>query len=306
MKNYLSIDIGGSKLLVGIVNDKGEILEVKKLLLVNPNQDSILHSVYSLCDMFFSRYHIDCIGVSIPGLADPVTGVWLEAVFSKVKNFPLGKLLSDRYKIEVFIENDANNCAYGEKLFGCAKLVNDFIWLTVSNGCGSGIFLNGKLFTGAGSNAGELGHIFVTNKKYKCPCGNFGCLESVAAGPGIVRRYIESSEKVISRSITAKDVADFAKAGDKNAIQVYQQTGDYLGRAIAASVNVLNVPLVVIGGGITLDSELFMDSLISSVDSHIYRTANQNLQIKITEMGYYASLIGAISNAIIQDQKPKI
>ncbi|HOX32214.1 MAG TPA: ROK family protein [Spirochaetales bacterium] len=292
----LAIDIGGSKILVGTVDPAGKVLSSERLPLADPSQDSILRAAYSLCDPLVARGGLSCIGVSIPGLADPERGLWLEAVFSKVRDFPIARILRDRYRMPVFIENDANNCAIGERRFGCAQGRDDFIWLTVSNGCGSGIFLGGGLFAGARGNAGELGHIQVTEGDYPCPCGNSGCLEAVAAGPGIARRF--RRESGIEEEKSAKQIAELAKAGDPAALAVYRETGTYIGRALAAAVNVLNVPLVVLGGGISMDYPLYAAELEGSLRAHIYRRANEGLEIKRTGLGYEASLIGAAANAM--------
>jgi glucokinase len=294
----LAIDIGGSKLLVGVVDKEGNIISQAKTMFIHPTQNSIMKDIRELCTSMIAGKDVGSIGVSIPGLADPNRGLWLDSVFSKVHDFPIGPILSDTFHLPVFIDNDANNCACAERMFGCAKHVDDFIWLTISNGCGSGVFLGGKLFSGCFGNAGEIGHICVTDEPYVCPCGNVGCLEAVAAGPGIVRRYLKATG-ISKTSLSAKDIADLAKKGDQVALSVFQKTGIYIGRAIAAAVNVLNVPLVVLGGGISLDSNLFMNQVKESVAQHIYRTANRNLEITTTKLGYDASLLGAAANAFI-------
>ena len=293
MKLVLAIDIGGSKMLSGIVNSSGEVIGEKKCPILKPDRELILKEVISVCETFIGKYDISGISVSIPGLVDAKNGVWLEAVFSKVKDFPLGDILTSRFRMPVYLENDANNSAVGEKFFGHARDYNDFIWLTVSNGCGAGIFLGGKLFTGPGGNAGELGHIHVTDENLPCPCGNYGCLEAAAAGPGISSRY----KQLTGESISAKEIADKARAGNETAIGVFRKTGAYIGKAVAAAVNVINVPLVVIGGGISGSYDLFKDDLEKTVQEQIYRTANRSLLIKKTKLGYYASLIGAAANA---------
>ena len=296
--NVLSIDIGGSKILSGLVNSSGHVLEEKITLLDKQNQESLLADIFSLCDSLLNNYDVSVIGLSIPGLVDVKKGVWLEAVFSKVRDFPLGNILKEKYRLPVHLENDANNSAYGEKFFGCAKDCDDFIWLTVSNGCGGGIFLNGKIFTGFGGNAGELGHINVTDEDFSCPCGNKGCLEASAAGPGISRRY----KALTGEELSAKDIASRARSDDKNAAAVYKKTGEYLGTAIAAAVNVTNVPLVVIGGGVSMEYDLFMEDLEKTVRKKIYHFANKDLQITRTKLGYHASLIGAAANCFYQLQ----
>jgi len=294
--NILALDIGGSKILSGVVNSSGDVLAEKKTLLDKANQESLLADIFSLCDSFLDNFEISKLGLSIPGLVDVKNGVWLEAVYSKVKDFPLGNILAEKYKLPVYLENDANNSALGEKFFGHAKDCDDFIWLTVSNGCGAGIFLNGRLFTGYSGHAGELGHINVTSEDFPCPCGNKGCLEASAAGPGISRRY----KTLTGEELSAKEIASLARSGDKNAALVFKKTGEYLGTAIAAAVNVTNVPLVVIGGGVSASYDLFIEDLEKTVHKKTYLFANKSLQIKCTKLGFYASLIGAAANCFYQ------
>ncbi|MDV3428944.1 MAG: ROK family protein [Bacillota bacterium] len=304
-KNILAIDIGGSKLLVGIINKQGKVLVSRKQMFHNPNQNSVLQAIITQTSKLKEEgYEFNLIGVSIPGLADPITGVWLYACFSKISNFPLAQILSERFMCPVFIENDANICAYGEKMFGHAKNVSNFIWVTVSNGIGSGVFLDNHIFYGYIGNAGEIGHVNVEENGYTCSCGNKGCLEAQAAGPAIVRRY---REKVLSASenITAKEIADLAKNGYSPAIEIYGETGRYLGKAIAAAVNILNVPLVVLGGGVSMDFQLFAGELRDTINKYVYKTANPNLEIKHTALGYEASLIGAAAYAIYRTSKEK-
>ena len=297
--NILAVDIGGSKILAGVVNGSGVVTDEKKIILDKPDQASLLADIFSICDTFLGDFEISSIGLSIPGLADAENGIWLESVFSKVRNFPLGKMLAEKYRLPVFLENDANNCALGEKYFGHAKDCDDFIWLTVSNGCGAGIFLDGKLFIGPGGNAGELGHIHVTDEDFICPCGNRGCLEASAAGPGISRRY----KALSGRELSAREIAFMARSGDGNAAAVYKKTGEYLGTAIAAAVNVINVPLVVVGGGVSMDYDLFSEDMEKTVHKNIYFTANKNLQIMCTKLGYHASLVGAAANCLYRSQE---
>jgi len=296
--NILAIDIGGSKILAGVVDSTGKILGEKIIKLNNQDQASLLADILSLCDSFLNDFKISGIGLSIPGLVDVKNGIWLEAVFSKVRDFPLGNILAEKYKLPVHLENDANNSAIGEKYFGYAQDCDEFIWLTVSNGCGAGVFLGGKLFTALGGHAGELGHICVTDEDFTCPCGNKGCLEAAAAGPGISRRY----KALTGEALSAKEISVRARLGDEDAVAVFRKTGEYLGTAIAAAVNVTNVPLVVIGGGISMAYDLFSEELEKTVHKKIYLTANKNLQIKRTKLGYHASLLGAVANCLIHLQ----
>ena len=265
-RKILCIDIGGSKILTGIMDENGKVLTTIKKQFHHPDKQQVLDSVLEesqkvLADESWKADggEISAIGVSIPGLTDSERGLWVYAPFSKIHNLNLRDILQEKYHLPVFLANDGNICTVGEKRFGCAKDYSDFLWVTVSNGVGSGVFLNNRIFEGFSKSAGELGHVKVVDYGYPCPCGGLGCLETYAAAPGLVRRY-----KELSRSedrMTAIKVSELARAGDPAAKKVFEQEGFYLGKGIASAVNMLNVPLVVIGGGISNSFDLFEESL---------------------------------------------
>ena len=299
MKKILCIDIGGSKILTGIVGETGHVLFRHKCLLHNITQDKLSEVILSECEAVLKSGvwksedadKIDCIGVSIPGLTDPDKGIWIYAPFSHIQNFNVRTLLAERYHKPVYMENDGNICTLGEKRFGTAKNRSDFMWVTVSNGVGSGIFLNNRIYRGFSKGAGELGHIKVVDSGAKCPCGARGCLETYCAGPGIVRRYKEISG--IKGEITAEEISQRARNGDNDAILIFQEEGFYLGKGIAAAVNILNIPLVVIGGGIAGSFDLFEETLQATLKDYLFWDANRHLRIEKTGLGYEASLISA-------------
>jgi glucokinase len=134
----------------------------------------------------------------------------------------------------------------------------------------------------------------VSEENLPCPCGNTGCWEAAAAGPGISLRY----KTLTGKSFSAKEIAENARNRDEAAISVYKKTGEYIGRAVAAAVNVVNVPLVVIGGGISLDYDLLKEDIDKTVQAQIYRGANKGLIIMQTKLGYHASIIGAAANKL--------
>ncbi len=298
-KTVLAIDIGGSKLLVGIMDETGNVLESRKSPFCEPTGDSVVEQIISECHALIdSKYEPSCIGASIPGLADAENGIWIYACFSKIENLPLAKILSDEFKIPCYLENDANICAYGEKMFGCAKKVEDFIWITISNGVGSGLFLNNKLYGGVNRNAGEVGHIKVEKNGPECPCGGLGCLEAVAAGNGISKRY----RKMTGRNADTKEISELARNGNDIALKCMFDTGEYIGFAIGTIQNLLNLPLIVLGGGISMAYDLLKDGIKKGIDDSIYAKANNAYSIKVTELGYEASLIGAGAYALIRNE----
>lgn len=297
MRYVLAFDIGGSKLMVGVVDEAGNIITKRKHTWTKPDEQGVLDVVVKAGKDMLSEFGkvVAAIGVSIPGLCDPNEGVWVESCFSGITDIPIQHILSRELKLPVEIDNDVNACALAEKAFGCCKDVSDFLWVTVSNGCGGALFLNNKLYRGGKGNAGEIGHVVVEeNGGFVCGCGNRGCLEIQAAGPGIVRRY----QICMDKAVTAADVAARARRSDELALQVYKDEGVYLGRAIAAAVNIVNPSKVVIGGGVSASYDLFEEELYKTVRERTYKRANKQLKIDKTALGYYASLVGAATLAL--------
>lgn len=307
----IAIDIGGSKLMVGIVSHEGEVVHKVKVPVsqgITAAQiiEIILCNVYSIKKQFQDRT-FDGAGVAIPGLADTDTGVWVYSCFSGIRDFNISSILSDELKLPVFIGNDVNVCAFGEKIFGACREDNDFVWITVSNGVGGGLVLNGRIYNGTFKNAGEIGHINVVEDGELCPCGNHGCLEAYASGLAIARRYSEeaaANSADVQLPLNAKEIADLARSGDPLALKIYKETGYFLGKAIASVVNIINPSKIVLGGGVSMDMDLFIDSLKDTVKREAFMEANRNLKIERTALLYDAALIGAA--AIAQERRNKI
>lgn len=303
--NYLAIDIGGSKILCAVTDGNGTILErIKCPVLRDSSFPDIWTIIEQSCNelMANNAYNCKAIGATIPGLVDKSIGEWVYAPFSGIKHVKIVNIFEDAFSIPAFIENDVNACALSEKYFGKCQSTDNYIWITVSTGIGSGICINGELYYGEYGFSGELGHICVeydARKALLCGCGCYGCAEAMAAGPGIIKRYLALNPGADPR-ITAKDIADLAKIGDALAISVYAKTGEYLGRAIASAINLLNPEKVILGGGIALDYDLFAAPLNEAVFNNIMRRGNKDLTITTTALGYDAALYGAIATVLSQ------
>ena len=293
--NILGIDIGGSKIVTGIINADGDVLySEKETLPAGTNAESLTKVIKNMCDKISEKYEFDKIGITIPGLADTKNGIWIYAPFSGISNFAIADKIGGIYGKPVYIENDVNACAVAEKYFGCCKNVDDFVWITVSNGIGGSVFTNGSLYTGYSGNAGEFGHIHVLDDPdFKCGCGNYGCVEAVAAGPGISKRY--------GGTLTAEQIAAEARNGNKSARDVMYDTGHYIGKALSAGINVLNPEMAVFGGGVSQSFDLFEQGIKDALNKYMFQAANKNIKIVQTALSYNAALVGAAAIAIKQN-----
>lgn len=293
--NILAIDIGGSKIIIGIVDDTGKVIENKKFLL--PEKYDIDFIVDSICReaISYNSYSPVAAGISIPGLADTKTGTWVYAPFSGISNIPICDILSERLGIPSFCGNDVNLCALAEKRFGACKDKDDYVWVTVSNGIGGGLVLKGELYEGISGNAGEIGHFIVEEEDGRvCGCGNSGCLEAMASGCGIAAEY----KKLTGISTEAKSVADKANEGDKTAIDVFYKSGYYIGKALSYVINILNVNTAVIGGGVAQSFELLEPGINKALERYVFWPGNKKVNVVKTGLGYYASLVGCAGLAL--------
>ena len=290
--NILGIDIGGSKIAMGIIDDSGNVLCSEKDSLPSViNADLLTGIIKTMCDRMSEKYNFDKIGITIPGLADTKNGIWVYAPFSGISNFPIADIIGAIYKKPVYIENDVNACAVAEKYFGCCKNINDYIWITVSNGIGGSVFVNGSLYTGHSGNAGEFGHInVIDDRKFLCGCGNYGCVEAVAAGPGIMKQY--------GGTLTAEQIAAKARNDDAAALAVFHNTGYYIGKALSSAVNILNPEMAVFGGGVSQSFDLIEQGIKEALAKYMFKAANKDIKIRQTALSYNAALVGAAAIAI--------
>ncbi len=296
-------------------NERCELTGIaKEPLYKDSGKEGVSTAIDRLIRQTFSQTGIDWddiarIGVTIPGLADRNRRYWIYAPFSGIRDFPIGALLEKKYGKKVYAENDVNACAWAEKIFGVCRNTNDFLWITVSNGIGGGLVLRGDVYSGAFGGAAEFGHLCVVENGHRCGCGNRGCLEAEAAGPGIARRFIEQIAQLPPdqqkqfgiENPTAESIARAARNGNKVALQTYDQTGYYLGRAAAWAANLINPAKIIIGGGVAGAFDLFYPEMEKTFRAQSFQSVNSKLIFEKTGLGYEAGLFAAASLTCVPD-----
>lgn len=294
MKNVFCVDIGGSKLICGALTSRGEILDTYRV--DYPKNYTIQTITDAIRDGYrrLNHHKFYACGVAVPGLCDYKAGMWCYSPFSGINDIPITEIVSNITNLPTFADNDVNVSALAEKHFGLCKDNDNFLWITVSNGIGGGLFLNGELYRGKNLSAGEIGHFIVEENGRKCGCANTGCLEAYASGASIASIYHERT----GRDISAKDIADLARDGDKIAIAVWQEAGTYIGKAVSYAVNLLGIDTVVLGGGAAEAFELLLPAASVALERYVFKKANSNVKILHSEPGRYAALKGCVALAI--------
>jgi glucokinase len=221
-----------------------------------------------------------------------------------VSSYDLHAELERATDLPIIIDNDANVAAYGEWRCGAARGSEDVFFVTVGTGIGAGLILGGQLQRGSRGFAGEFGHFKVVRDGLECGCGGTGCLETVASGPNIVRRVREQlfsdpsfSVSQLARdmegTLTAERVVRAATETDVLAAQVLKETGSMLGTAIASIINLLNVEVVVLGGGLMSAGELILEPIRQAAQQATVLQAFQCVRIVPAQLGQDAGIIGA-------------
>ena len=291
MKKYcFGVDVGGTTVKVGLFTVEGQLLDKWEIITRTENNgENILFDICESLEAKLDEKSIDLdevkgIGIGLPG---PVLddGTVLQCVNLGWGKFNVSEKMSEMFHgIEVKAGNDANVAALGEAWKGGGKDFDDIVMVTLGTGVGGGVILEGKILTGHNGAAGEIGHMHVEDgEELNCNCGGCGCLEQYASATGVVRlanRYIaKNSESTkmteFGEDITAKDVFDLAKEGDKGAVAVVEQMSTYLGKAMASIATVVNPQAFIIGGGgLPADAPVLYGHR-SAGDADIYFISNQ-------------------------------
>jgi len=314
---FIGIDLGGSTLKAAIITRDGEIITETRYEAPQQGPDALFKQVVQVAvdlrDNKFASGPVAGIGVGIPGLVNRKTNrievMPNQPSFSQID---LTSELSSATELPVILDNDANACAYGELQVGAARGRREVFFVTLGTGIGAGLIINGQIYRGAAGFAGEFGHMTIDPEGIECACGNIGCLETIVSGPNIVRRTRErlyrdrtSSLSRLAiprdREFTAEDIAHAARDGDEMAQVMMERTGMFLGIALAAVINLLNVEMVVMGGGVMEAGDLILKPTIKETRRRAFPPSFNSCEMVIAKLGTTAGMIGAALMA--RDQK---
>ncbi|AZL84221.1 ROK family protein [Aliivibrio salmonicida] len=269
------------------------------------NQEHLLDGLNKLLQNFITRNQdtikqLIAIGITLPGLVNPETGVVEYMPNTDIDKLALADFIKETFDIQCFVGNDIRGLALAEHYFGASQDCRDSILVSVHRGTGAGIIVNGKVFLGHNRNVGEIGHIQIDPIGDKCQCGNFGCLETVAANPAIISRIETLLEQGYPSSlsqletITMSDICHAANHGDELAIQTLLRVGNQLGKAIAMTVNLFNPQKIVIAGAITQADKIVFAAIQNCIKNQSLTAFHKNLPVVASQLDNQPT-IGAFS-----------
>lgn len=311
MVYYLGIDIGGTNIACGIVNEKFEIIARSKVKTNLPRPYSeilsdILLAARLCCeDCGISPSELSRVGIGCPGTCNPETGVVEYSNNLGFNNVPLGEDVQKALGVKTHLDNDANAAAYGEYLAGAAKKSNSSaVVITLGTGVGSGIIIGGRLYSGMNCAGGEIGHMVICADGRPCTCGRRGCFETYSSATGLVKTTREYAEKyprslmaeMISRDgrISARTAFAAMKQGDEAGALVTQEYVKYLAIGIANVINIFQPDVLCIGGGVCNEGDTLLVPLRKAVAEQVYsKNSKKNTEIVKCSLGNDAGIIGA-------------
>ncbi len=275
------------------MDGRGRILARYRMpTLKGQGKDTVISRLLDAVEDVLSSYRVKAIGIGCPGPLDSKKGVVLSP-----PNLPgwrgvrLKEIVGRRFRVPVAVENDANCAGLGESVAGAGRHVSSMVLLTLGTGIGSAIILDGRLWTGKGGFASELGHVSVDINGPRCGCGNRGCIELYASATGVVRRMEEASGN--KASFTAEDIFRGARKGDRKARRVVDETAYYLGCALANIVNALGPELIVLAGGMTAAGRGFIRKVEVVMRRRALKESSRGVKVVVAKLGDDAGLIGA-------------
>lgn len=282
MGNFsIGVDLGGTNLRIAAVDEQGRLIEKVTLgTKVSLGRDHVINdmcdAIQRVADKYRNSTALLGTGIGVPGIIDMQTGLLRESPnLPGWADYPVRTEIEQRLKTRVILENDANVAALGEEWLGAAKDFGDMAMLTLGTGVGGGLVLGGKIWHGMNGMAGEFGHTTVEPEGHPCGCGNRGCLEQYASATAVVRMAKEAIEKNATSALaraahddaefSAKSIYNLAIQGDEGARRIFRRVGRSLGIVLSAMVNSLNLPIYVIGGGVSSAWEAFSPSIFEEL-----------------------------------------
>jgi glucokinase len=307
MSLTIGVDVGGTKVAVGAVDEQGRIVEKLKRSTPSASPERAAQVVGDAIIEMLSRHQADAVGIGAAGFVDAIRSSVLFAPNLPWRDEPLKKEIEDRVGLPVVVENDANAAAWAETILGAGRGHEHVILIAVGTGIGAGIVINGRLYRGQWGMAGEPGHFRVVPGGRPCGCGSRGCWEQYASGnalvaearelarrsPGAAARLLQLGGGTVE-GISGEQVTQAAREGDAAALRCFEIVGSWLGLGLAALAAILDPACFVIGGGVSEAGDLLISPARAAFTDGLTGGPHRTwAEIRLAELGADAGVIGA-------------
>ncbi|MEK6250879.1 MAG: ROK family protein [Actinomycetota bacterium] len=309
----VGVDLGGTKVLVGVVGEDRKVLYEDQERSAGQGQDELLETLErEVREALEARPNVAAVGLGIPCTIDRERGVAITAVNLPIRDVPIRDRMREQLGIPVFIDNDANVAALAEHRFGAAKGTSDAVMLTIGTGIGGGVIIDGEVYRGSTGAASEPGHMVIDFDGPRCQgnCPNRGCLETFASGTALAREGRAAAERESSSAlgkalaehgeIVGKTVTDAANEGDPIAAAVVEEAGRRLGAGLSSLANIFEPEVIVLGGGVAKAvGARMLDPAREELRSRALPPMNE-VPVELAELGTEAGMVGAAEMARLE------
>jgi glucokinase len=313
-REAIGVDLGGTKMLVGVVDSERHVHHESREASAGKTEDEIVEALAEeLEEARAARPDVVAAGLGIPATIDHEKGIAINAVNLEITDVPLRDILGKRADLPVFVDNDANVAALAEQLYGAAKGAENAVMLTIGTGIGGGLVLGGEIYRGSIGAGAELGHVVIDESGPPCQgtCPNHGCVETYASGTALAREGRAAAQShpdsalgraLAEGEITGRTVTDLATSGDDLAREIVATAGRHLGVALSGFANIFDPDVIVIGGGVSAVGDLMLEPAREELRSRALPPMNKT-PVKAARLGGDAGMIGAAAMALIELDK---
>jgi glucokinase len=310
----VGVDVGGTKVLGGVVTPAGEVLETCRRPTPGTDAQEVAQAIAAVVRELADKHDVEAVGIGAAGWIDASRSVVLHAPNLVWRDEPLRERIEALADLPVVVENDANAAAWAEYRFGAGRGERQLVLVTVGTGIGGGVVLDGALYRGAFGVAAEFGHVRVVTDGLPCGCGDHGCLEQYASGHALVREARAGARRTPAiaahllelaggevEAIQGPHVTRAALAGDPTAVSAFAAVGEWLGRGLADLVSAWDPSCIVVGGGVIEAGELLLGPARAAYAEVVRaRGRRQAAELRPAALGNEAGLVGAADLARIR------
>ena len=307
---YIGIDLGGTGIKAGVVNDKGEILSKASCpTLPERGYEAVIRDMANLAiqvarDSGHEIGDMEAIGVGLPGIMDPRTGRIPFCTNLGWHDVPLVEEMAKYVDVPVFVDNDATVAGLAESVAGVSAGCENSVFVTLGTGVGGGVVLGGKVFSGSHGVATEIGHMITVVDGEMCTCGNKGCFERYASATALIRegrRMCEAKpDAALAKAvggdlsaINAKHVIDLAKAGDPDCAAIFDRYVEHLAIGLVNIINLYDPEVIVLGGGVSHAGQFLLDAVRAKLPSLVFYKGMPYARVELAKLTNDAGIIGA-------------
>ena len=291
----IGFDVGGTNVRGGVITREGKIL-ASRTIPTSMDAEQLEADIVGIVDELRADYEVDAVGLALAGFLDPSCEVVRFAPHLPWRHANVRESLSQKLGVHVRLEHDANSAAWGEWCFGAGRGAEDWVFFAVGTGIGATLMTHDTIYRGAFGTAPEFGHIVVVPNGRQCSCGKRGCLERYASGtalPDTCADLRASYETALPTDPTGKEITQAARRGDHLAVAVMEDFSRWLGQGLSIVADVLDPELIVLGGGVSQDADLYLKGAVQAMGQDIVGAGHRPLvRVATAELGSAAGMIG--------------